>query len=813
MKAVVMAGGEGTRLRPLTCNVPKPMMPVFDKPVMEYSLELLKKYGIRDVAVTLQYLPAAVQGYFQSGRDMGLNIRYFIEDKPLGTAGSVKNAEEFLDETFIVISGDALTDFPLDEAFEFHRYRGALATLVLTRVESPLEYGLVLTDREGSITRFLEKPSWGEVFSDTVNTGIYILEPEALQYVKPATQFDFSRDLFPYFLAQKKPLYGCILQGYWCDIGNVQQYRQVHFDILNGLVQVEITGERKGNVIVGEGSHIAPRVRLEGPLYIGANCHIDSGARLLPYTVLGQGSLVEGNASIKRSVIGPDCLIGPGAEIRGAILGEGVRAKTRSSVFEGAVIGDRSVLEEEVVIKPDVKVWPQKLVEARTIVGESVVWSEKVPRSIFTRRGITGDMNGQLTPERLARLGRAVGTLLPLNSRVVVGYDWSNAGRMAKQALEAGLMASGLEIIDIGRVPATTLRFATRELKGQRGFHLTVHGEKPLIRIVNQEGIDLTKPEERKIENLLNREEYRPISMDRIEESKYLPDMTRAYLHNIVEELDLDLIARHQFRVVVGADHPKISEWTAWLLDRLACDVVRIDRSDRLPATNGDTDMVIDHLVSETSRSNANLGLYMDNGGQGICLISPEGQVVRDEYLLAATSLLFAERFRIVYLPSDAPLAIEQFARQMGKDVTRTRAASGEFMKELVAAGELEQLRLHWDGFYLIGRLLELMARLDSSLDEMLAGIPLFFYDIRELPISWKQKGRVIRRLAETSAGRGAQGLEGIRVWNESGSSLILPDEDRPVCRIYSEAFSQEIARSLSDFCVETIKKICQEEE
>jgi mannose-1-phosphate guanylyltransferase/phosphomannomutase len=222
---------------------------------------------------------------------------------------------------------------------------------------------------------------------------------------------------------------------------------------------------------------------------------------------------------------------------------------------------------------------------------------------------------------------------------------------------------------------------------------------------------------------------------------------------------------------------------------------------------------MIDHLAIETSRTGANLGVYVDNGGQRICLISPEGQVVRDEYLLAVTSLLFAESFGSVYLPSDAPLAIERFAGQMGKEVMRTRAATGEFMNELVMAGEWEQLRLYWDGFYLTGRLLELMARLDASLDELLAGIPMFFYDKRELPISWKQKGRVIRRLAETSAGNDSQSLEGIRLWNESGSSLILPDEDRPVCRIYSEAFSQEIARSLSEFCIETIKKICQEEE
>lgn len=809
MKAVVMAGGEGTRLRPLTCNIPKPMMPVFDKPVMEYSLELLKKYGIRDIAVTLQYLPGAVEGYFQNGRDMGLNIRYFIEDTPLGTAGSVKNAEEFLDETFIVISGDALTDFPLDEAFGFHRSRGALATLVLTRVESPLEYGLVLTDQDGRIRRFLEKPSWGEVFSDTVNTGIYILEPEALQYIKPKTVFDFSRDLFPYFLAQGKALYGCILQGYWCDIGNCQQYRQVHIDILDGKVKVDIPGERDGDIIIGKGSHIAPRVHLEGPLYIGANSYIASGARILPYTVLGQGALVEANASIKKSVIGQDSLIGPGVEIRGAILGEGVKAKTRSSIFEGAVIGDRTVIEEDVIIKPDVKIWPQKVIEAGTVVSESVVWSEKVPRSIFTRWGIAGDVNGRLVPERLAQLGRAIGTVLPLDSRVVVGYDGSIPGRMAKQSLEVGLMASGLEILDIGAAPVTALRYAASELKAQQGFHLMSRGDQLLVKIVNRQGIDLTKSEERKIENLLNREEYRPVVAERIREPQYVPDMVGAYLNSIVREIDPALIARQRFRVAVGAESIRLTDLAVKLLDRIDCDVVRVDG----PPINGDAEAAVDNMVSESSRSGADLGVYLSNGGQQVCLISPKGRVIRDEYLLAATSLLFAERYGAVYLPSDAPMVIERFVKQMGKEVRRTRAATGEFMSKLVEGGEWEQLRFYWDGFYLTAKLLELMARLDADLDQLLAGLPLFFYDKRELPVSWRQKGMVIRRLAETSPGSENQDLEGIRLWSDKGSSLILPDEDRPICRIYSEAFSQEIAQSLTEFCVEAIKKICQEEE
>ena len=180
MKAVIMAGGEGSRLRPLTCNRPKPMVPIANRPVMEHIIDLLKKYGIKDIAVTLQYMPEIIKDHFGDGSEYGVNLNYFIEDIPLGTAGSVKNAEDFLDETFIVISGDALTDINLDKALAFHWNRNAVATLVLKRVENPIEYGVVVTDKTGKITRFLEKPSWGEVFNDTVNTGIYVLNPEIL---------------------------------------------------------------------------------------------------------------------------------------------------------------------------------------------------------------------------------------------------------------------------------------------------------------------------------------------------------------------------------------------------------------------------------------------------------------------------------------------------------------------------------------------------------------------------------------------------------------------------------------------------------
>ncbi|MGZ4371083.1 MAG: sugar phosphate nucleotidyltransferase, partial [Gaiellaceae bacterium] len=279
MKAVVMAGGEGTRLRPLTSNQPKPMVPVVGKPCMEHILELLRDHGLTDVIVTVAFLPQAIRSYFGDGETLGLQIGYSVEESPLGTAGSVKLAAKQLDETFLVISGDALCDVDLGKLIAFHKEKGAAVTIGLKAVDNPLEFGIVVTDEEGRIERFFEKPSWGQVFSDTINTGIYVLEPEVLKHVPTDRPFDFSKELFPYLLEMGRPLYGYVMDGYWQDIGNLDQFRQANFDALEENVKLNIPGIRiRGNVWLGEGVEIGDLEQIEGPAYIGNYCRIAAGA-------------------------------------------------------------------------------------------------------------------------------------------------------------------------------------------------------------------------------------------------------------------------------------------------------------------------------------------------------------------------------------------------------------------------------------------------------------------------------------------------------------------------------------------------------
>ena len=288
MKAVIMAGGEGTRLRPLTSNQPKPMLPMANIPMMEHVVNLLRQHGFEDIVVTVAFMANAIRTYFGDGSEFGVRMVYATESTPLGTAGSVRNARDELDERFLVISGDVLTDIDLAEVVSFHEKRGGLATLALKAVDNPLEFGIVITNEDGSIERFLEKPTWGQVFSDTINTGIYVLEPEIFDFIPEGQPVDFSGETFPEALAAGKPLYGYVADGYWEDVGTLEAYLSSHQDILDQRVQVDINGfQLSPGVWLGKGAEIDPTVVIEGPAVIGDNCVIGPGAT--PRRVLHPG--------------------------------------------------------------------------------------------------------------------------------------------------------------------------------------------------------------------------------------------------------------------------------------------------------------------------------------------------------------------------------------------------------------------------------------------------------------------------------------------------------------------------------------------
>src|SRR3954453_9180538 len=300
-----MAGGEGTRLRPMTANQPKPLLPVVNRPIMEHVLRLLRRHGFDETVVTVQFLASLIRTYFGDGDELGMHLSYATEETPLGTAGSVKNAEAALkDDSFLVISGDALTDIDLNAVVRAHKDRNAMVTVCLKRVPDPLEFGIVITDEDQRIERFLEKPTWGQVFSDTVNTGIYVMEPEVFKHVPDNDVGDWSGDVFPELVRAGAPLYGYVADGYWEDVGTFESYLKAQPDVLNRQVDVDIDGfEVAPGVGIGEGAEVDPDAVLKGPVYVGDYAKVEAGAELREFTVLGSNVVMKHDGSIVRSVV------------------------------------------------------------------------------------------------------------------------------------------------------------------------------------------------------------------------------------------------------------------------------------------------------------------------------------------------------------------------------------------------------------------------------------------------------------------------------------------------------------------------------
>jgi NDP-sugar pyrophosphorylase family protein len=350
MKAVILAGGEGTRLRPLTLSLPKPVVPVVDRPFLRHQLDLLARVGVREIVFSVAYRPERVRAVFGDGSAHGVSIRYAVEDTPLGTGGAVRNALDLLDERTIVFNGDVLTDVDLPSVLAGHEASGAVATLVLTPVPNPSAYGLVETDADGRVRRFLEKPDPSQITTDTINAGIYILETRVLDLIPPAQNHSIERGFFPALLSRGDLVRAHVHRGYWIDIGTPEKYRQVHKDILQGRFPVELDGQRGPHGWIHPQAQVSPEARLVGPVYLGPRVVVEANAVVGPDAVLVSDVVVGAGASVAESVLWAGCRVGAHSRVAGALLGPGVKvgehaAVRRAMLGEGTLVSSHSVLE------------------------------------------------------------------------------------------------------------------------------------------------------------------------------------------------------------------------------------------------------------------------------------------------------------------------------------------------------------------------------------------------------------------------------------------------------------------------------------
>ncbi len=822
MKAVVMAGGEGSRLRPLTIRRPKPMVPIAGKPVMEHILNLLKRHGITEVVVTVQYLASNIEDYFGNGSQLGMHITYSREDVPLGTAGSVKNAEEQLTEPFLVISGDALTDYNLTDLINYHQEKKSLATLLLAHVHNPLEYGVIITNEDGHISQFLEKPSWGEVFSDTINTGIYMLDPQIFSYFEKSKQFDFSQELFPMMLKKGDPIYGYVASsGYWCDVGNLSEYMRANADVLLGHVEVEIPAKNIGsNIWCEEGVDISEDAQLFGPLYLGHDCKVRAGAIIHGPSTIGHYTIIDERAQVDRSCVWNNSYIGERAELRGAIVGSSTSIKSKAVMFEGSVIGDNSIIQEGAIIQPNVKIWPDKEIEAGAVINTSIIWGSQGRRGLFSRFGVSGLVNVDLTPEFATKLGAAYGAILPKGAKIGINRDSHRTSRMIKRGIVAGLPSAGINVDDINQVPLPVARYFIRNTHAVGGVHVQVSpfDQRVIdIKFFDQNGLDINKTTERKIENLFFREDFRRVYLDDIGAIEVLEenDVTGPYLEGFKKVIDHGVVRRRKFQIVVDYAHGSASEMLPGIFKRLGCDVVVLNAGTDEIAPSRSRDEIgreMQRLATISSALNADLGIRFDPSGERISVVDDRGRILDGIKMLAVmTSLILRQnRNGIVAAPVTAPSALQHIAKQYDGHIQHTKVlphalmtAAGREGIVLVGDGRggfvLPALQPAFDGMLATAKLLELLATFQMKLSEVVDDLPSYYMSTAHVSCAWENKGKVMRILSEQYRERRAKPIDGIKIDLGKEWVLVLPDADSPLFHIFAESVSNEQAQALAE--------------
>jgi len=805
----------------MTANQPKPLLPVVNRPIMDHVLRLLRKHSFDETVVTVQFLASMVRNYFGDGEEFGMSLQYATEDIPLGTAGSVKNAEtELQDGPFLVISGDALTDFDLTDMVRFHKDNGALVTVALARVPDPLEFGIVIANSDGRIQRFLEKPTWGQVFSDTVNTGIYVMEPEVLAQVPSAETVDWSADVFPSLLERRAPVYGWVADGYWEDVGTHEAYHRVQADVLSGKVKADIDGfEVSPGVWVAEGAEVDPDAILTGPLCIGDYAKIEAGAQLREFTVVGSNVVVKEGAFLHRATVHNNVYVGIGATLRGCVIGKNTDVMASARIEEGAVVGDECVIESEAYVSAGVRVYPFKTIEAGAVVNTNVIWESRGQRTLFGPRGVSGLVNVEITPELCVRLASAYATTLKKGSVVTTSRDVSRAARALKRAVHGALNASAINVIDLEAQPLPVARFETARSECSGGIAMrTTPGDPQSIDIIfmDEHGADLSQAAARKLERVFSRQEYRRAFPGEIAELTYPPRVLEAYTADLLRCLDMSGVREARLKVVADCAGGTASLVLPGLLGRIGVDVLTVNaRLDEATPTQSLAQVRADlHRLAElVYSSRAAFGVRFDPVGERIMLIDDKGALVSDERaLLVVLDLVAAERRSgRVALPVTTTRVAEEVCRFHGVAVDWTPTSPHGLYQATAAADVIfaadgrggfvvPEFSRSLDGIAAFARLIGLVARTRLTLSQIHARIPVAHLLKRSVPTPWAAKGSVMRTIVEAAGSRQIDTTDGVRVIEPDGGwALVLPDNAQATTHLWAEAADSETAQALLD--------------
>lgn len=812
-----MAGGFGTRIQPLTSSYPKPMLPFLNKPMMAYIVEALKNAGIIDIIVLLYFKPEIIKNYFGDGQNFGVNIRYILPDDDYGTAGAVKKAEKLIDERFVVISGDLVTNFNIQEIVGFHEAKQSKATITLTSVEDPLQFGVIITDRNDKIVRFLEKPGWGEVFSDTINTGIYVLEPDVLKLIPPDKPFDFAKDLFPLMFNNGMTIYGYKAKGYWKDVGNPDAYREVHMDVL----------EKKLILPKIEGQEVKYD---EGVLFKGKNTRVDKDVKINGLVVIGDNVKIRKNAIITNAVVGSDTVIGEGSEIKNSVLWNNVTVGKYTYLnytvccdkvnvgnyvksLSGSIIAENTEVGDHVVFERDVMVWPNKQIEEGSIVSSNLIWGDKWKKSIFEGGKVSARTNVELSAEIATKLGSSVGSILPKGSRVLLSRDYHRAARMLKRSFLGGLLSTGVNAVDIRMASLPVMR-----------YNLNIHSEVFGINF-RQSPVDPTHTEimfydgnslpidtnlEKSIERIFYKENFRRATHDEIGNIYDVHNVQSEYLGHFFETIDVDLIKAKHYKVAVNLLNGTTDEVYPDILNKANIDSIVLNAyhdESKLARTYSKLAEAEKQTSDIVKIMGANIGFIIYPHGEKLKIITDKGDLLsHDIALMLFIKILdkLGDKNYRIYLPVMAPYVLDDTLTNVQVTRGKTMGLKANFIRSFDFIGNLSgeytftPHTIAPDGMYASIKLLELLTKVGKSISELLLEIPYYYFKHNVINCPIEKKGYLMRKMSETALDKDASYIDGIKInYPKKGWILMIPDQYSPNVHLFTEAISPEVGEEL----------------
>ncbi len=818
MKGVVLAGGFGTRIKPLTYSLPKPMLPLAGKPIVEHVVDVLKNHGISDLIFLLHFQPEVIKNYFGDGSGFGVKISYSIPQEDYGTAGAVKYASEHLkgEEPFLITSGDLLTDVDLRALIDFHKNKKAMVTIGLTSVTDPLQFGIIITDNDGKVVKFLEKPGWGEVFSDSINAGIYVMDPAVFDFIPGKQPFDFSHDLFPRLLNEEKPIFGFSLRGYWRDVGDATSYLQANMDILAGRVWVRGSGKRLDivgkDIWLGEDVEIATDVELQGTVIIGEGVKI-KGKTQIKDSIIGDHSVVLKSSKVIDSILWKDTYIDENSDIEGSIICSNVKIGKEVHIETGVVVSENCTINDGAVLKEGVKIWPSKEVESRAIVSSNVIWGERWKRSLFEESKVTGLSNFELTPEFAAKLGAAFASFLPKGSSVLMGRDTYRAPRMIKRAFVAGVLSAGVNVKDLKAIPIPILRYKLQTFGEIGGVYFRYSIENPEVTEIlfyDSNGFETSVSFEKSFERIFQREDFRRVSEGYVGRITDLSGIVDFYREGFMNAIKGETIKEKKFRIVVDFSFGPSSEYFSSILSELGCEVISLNAYAVEHGTGVDADRALGLLSNIVKATDARAGFWLDPWAERLYLVDEIGRIYKDmdSFFLVFHLILKAESYGVIALPLFVPSHVEDVAKENGFNVKRTKN-SIRALSEAVRDRDVKfvsfpdgrfiftEFQIAYDGVFALAKTLELMARLDVKLSEISKGIPKVNFLHTTIPCPWESKGVVMRKASQEALGKNATFLDGVKISFNGSWILIFPDQYRSIVHLYTEARSEKEASLL----------------